>query len=103
MRAISQATQVRIAELVEQYSKENLIFTLLMRRLNGFMGITNSALLDPYEMVDAVIDETHFKVSDRYKVTMRAVDFEHFGDTTISMREVEENIRFGHIKWRVKE
>ena len=97
------APRVKITDLVEKYGKDKIIFTLLMRRVNGFMGMTNSEVLDPYAMVDARLIEKQFKIAPGYKVTLEALDVEHYGEIVIPQRELEGNIQMGHVTWRIKE
>ena len=97
---VNVAPRVKITDLVEKYGKDKLIFTLLMRRVNGFMGMTNSDVLDPYAMVDARIIDKQFKVAQGYKVTLEAIDVAQYGEVVLVQRELEGNIQMGHVIWR---
>ena len=91
----------KVTDIVEMYGKNNVIFTLPMRKDDNCMGLTPNGE-DPYSRQDAIIVEERYKIADGKKMTLRALNNE-YGEIHITQREVQENIRLGHYSYRVKE
>jgi len=76
---------MNIKKLVAEYGAINLRIFIPMQRihlLHGLfgipMGFTSSN--DPWDIVECVIDESRYKVSDGYKITFKALDESYGSD-----------------------
>lgn len=66
-----------LVKLVAEYGAHNLRFFVPMQKLQMMdiiPGVTFTWPDLPEDVVECVIDETRYKVSDNYKVTFRAID-----------------------------
>lgn len=67
-----------LQKLVNEFGSENLRFFIPMRRVQSLhsfglpIGIVSSDA--PQEQVECVIDESHYKIAENYKIELRAVN-----------------------------
>ena len=93
---------IKIANIVAEHGKENLVFMVPMRPLNVFpaLGVAWTDSSDEEVIVEAMIDEDRYKVADHHKITLRAKN-PNFGYEHFYQMDLENIIRDGRITYRV--
>lgn len=90
-----------LQKLVNEYGAENLRFFIPMHRvqsLGGFglpIGIVSSDT--PVERVECIIDESHYKIVENYKIELRAVNNDnpdcYYGSESYYQMDLESLIK----------
>lgn len=86
---------MNLKELAAEYGVRNLRFFIPLSKLQyaGFLpGIAFRTSGQPESMQECVIDESHYKVSDGYKIKLRALDTV-FGGETYYQSDLESILR----------
>jgi hypothetical protein len=84
-----------LKELAAEYGVRNLRFFIPLSKLQyaGFIpGIAFRTSGQPEEIKECVIDESHYKVEDGYKIKLRALDI-IFGGETYYQSDLEAILR----------
>ena len=92
---------MRLLEQIQKVGIENCIFLVPMRPVNVYFGIlalTSSS--DPEIIVPAKICEKRYKLSDKYKITLKSI-YERFGTEHFYISDLEQMIKDGTIKFYV--
>jgi hypothetical protein len=95
---------MNVVELAAEYGVPNLRFFIPMRRLEfaGLIpGIAFKSSNTPEEIVECALHEGRYKVLEDYKVTLRAIDAEKYGQehfyasdlSSLFKRSIEEGDR----------
>jgi len=86
---------MNLVQLAEEYGVRNLRFFIPLSKLQyaGFLpGIAFRTSGQPESMQECVIDESHYKVADGYKIKLRALDIV-FGGETYYQSDLESILR----------
>jgi len=85
-----------IREIIGRYGVENIYFLLELKPLNNFLGIKYTTSSDPDILSICRIDESRYKVSEGYKITVKplhpGIQTRHFYQT-----DLESMIKDGQI------
>lgn len=89
----------RLKDIILKHGIENVTFEVSMRPLQyiPLVGMAFTSSSDEPQQVTAIIDESRYKVSDGYKITLKAIQ-EGFGRIHYYQSDLESIIKDGHAK-----
>lgn len=74
-RTITVSSDVDIVKLAEEVGVENLCFLVKMKPIRSVLGLLSyTSSSDPDILMICEIDESRYKVSDSYKITLKSIE-----------------------------
>jgi hypothetical protein len=94
-----------LIELIKEYGVENIYFLINMKPIRTVFGlISYTTSSDPDIPMLCRIDESRYKISDNYKITLRSVEQIKglVGSQHFYISDLQSMIRFGNVSVFIK-
>lgn len=86
-----------IYKLIEKFGKDRIKFRVEMNPLRSFLFFAYKSSSDPLIPVMCGIDESRYKLNDKYKITLKSEN-ERFGSESYYVTDLAQLIQSGNIR-----